>query len=98
MDYTILGKIVQRIDQVLKSNETDREERIKELKDLSRKWSFVLFPEYSRGEGDSLREGETLARWHDALKYSNLDAYELKEQIILVLEWTASGGNFYWLK
>ena len=59
-------------------------------------WQEVI-PEYGNPEtSQNLESAEIQKRWEKVR--DEVEKYETKSQILYVLDWPASNGNFYWVK
>ena len=59
-------------------------------------WQEVV-PEYENPEtSQNIESAEIQKRW--AKVRGEVEKYETKSQILYVLDWPASNGNFYWVK
>ena len=74
-----------------------REKKIKNLQNLAMACWQEVVPEYGNPEtSQSLEPAEIQKRW--ARVHDEVEKYETKSQILYVLDWPASNGNFYWVK
>ena len=88
--------IIDQIDRVLRDKRTPRQNRIEELQNLAmRCWSAVI-PEYGTEAFRKLDSTEVQQRW--TCVRGEVEKYDTKSQILYVLDWPASSGNFYWTK
>ena len=89
-------EIIGQIDEVLKDRRAPRQKRIEELQNLAmRCWSEVI-PEYGTEAFRKLDSTEVQQRW--TCVRCEVEKYDTKSQILYVLDWPASSGNFYWMK
>ena len=89
--------IIHQIDKVIRDTNTPRQEKIESLKQLAITCWREVAPELENAEILRNIDADKLtARW--AKINDKISNYETKGQILYVLEWPASGGNFYWIK
>ena len=90
-------QIIHQIDEVIRDAHTSRERKIKNLQNLAMTCWQEVVPEYENSEtSQSLESAEIQKRW--AKVHDEVEKYETKSQILYVLDWPASNGNFYWVK
>lgn len=89
--------IIHQIDEVIKGTHTSREKKIENLKNLAMTCWQEVVPEYGNPEtSQTLESAEIQKRW--ARVRDEVEKYKTKSQILYVLDWPASNGNFYWVK
>ena len=79
--------IICKIDEIIRNTDTPREQKIESLQNLALTCWQEVVPEYS---------APRVLRWANVREY--VEAYQTKAQILYVLDWPASSGNFYWVK
>lgn len=90
-------QIIHQIDAVIRDTHTSRERKIKNLQNLAMTCWQEVVPEYENPEtSQNLESVEIQKRW--ASVRDEVEKYETKSQILYVLDWPASNGNFYWVK
>ena len=90
-------QIIHQIDEVIRDTRTSREKKIENLQDLAMTCWQKVVPEYEKPETfQSLESAEVQKRW--AKVRDEVEKYETKSQILYVLDWPASSGDFYWVK
>ena len=90
-------QIIHQIDKVIKDAYTSREEKIENLQILAMTCWQEVVPEYKNPETfQNLESAEIQKRW--ASVRNEVEKYETKSQILYVLDWPASSGDFYWVK
>ncbi len=88
---------IRKIDEVIRNMDTPREKKIESLQNLAMICWQEIIPEYSNPRVfKNLDSDEIQARW--AAVRDHVEKYETKTQILYVLDWPASSGNFYWVK
>lgn len=89
--------IIHQIDEVIRDTNIPRLKKIESLKHLAITCWREVAPELENAEVLQNIDSDKLnARW--AKIHDRISNYETKVQILYVLEWPASGGNFYWIK
>ena len=89
--------IIHKIDEVIQNTDTPREKKIQSLQNLAVTCWQEVIPEYSNPSVfKNLSSDEIQTRWANVRDY--VEKYETKVQILYVLDWPASSGNFYWVK
>ena len=89
--------IIRKIDEVIRSTDTPREKKIESLQNLAITCWQEVIPEYSTPSVfEKLDSDEIQARWENVR--GDIEKYQTKSQILYVLDWPASSGNFYWVK
>jgi hypothetical protein len=83
---------VREIDAVLRDPALARDRKIRALQELARRCWEEVFPEGWTNVSPEMRS----ERW--ANLRSEIEGYADCDQILAVLDWPASGGNFHWLK
>ena len=92
-----VSQIIHQVDEVIRDTHTSREKRIKNLQNLAITCWQEVVPEYGNPETSQyLESAEIQRRW--ARVHDEVEKYETKSQILYVLDWPASNGNFYWVK
>ncbi|GEM_PF-2010788 len=90
-------QLIHQIDEVIRDAGTSREKKIENLQDLAITCWQEVVPEYENPETSQNPESaEIQKRW--ARVRDEVEKYETKSQILYVLDWPASNGNFYWVK
>ena len=94
---TSVPKIIHQIDKVIRDTSTSREEKIENLQNLAMTCWQEVVPEYGSPETfQTLEPAEIQKRWTEVR--DEVEKYEAKSQILYVLDWPASSGDFYWIK
>lgn len=89
-------EIIYQIDEIIRDVYKPRSAKIESLKDLAMIcWNEVI-PEYGTGTFKQLKSDELEKRWSTVR--DEVEKYETRDQILYVLDWPATGGNFYWVK
>lgn len=74
-----------------------RKKKIKNLQNLATICWQKVVPEYENPETfQKLESAEIQRRWVSVR--DEVEKYETKSEILYVLDWPASNGNFYWAK
>ena len=90
-------QIIHQIDEVIKDTYTSREKKIESLQNLAITCWQKVVPEYGSPEtSQNLESAEIQKRW--ARVRAEVEKYKTKSQILYVLDWPASSGDFYWVK
>ena len=90
-------KIICQIDETIRDKHTPREKKIKNLQNLATTCWQKVVPEYKNPETfQKLESAEVQKCW--ASVRDEVEKYETKSEILYVLDWPASNGNFYWVK
>ncbi len=89
-------EIIHEIDEVIRDTHTLREKKIKRLQKLAITCWHEVIPEYGTTTSKELESDEIQKRWANIR--DEVEKYETKAQILYVLDWPASSGNFYWVK
>ena len=90
-------QIIHQIDEVIRDTHTSREKKIENLQNLAMTCWQEVVPEYKNPEtSQGLESVKIQKRW--ARVHDEVEKYETKSQILYVLDWPASNGNFYWVK
>ena len=93
----LVSQIIHRIDEVIRDTHTSRGKKIENLQNLAMTCWQQVVPEYANSETSQMLESaEIQKRW--ASVHDEVEKYEAKSQILYVLDWPASHGNFYWVK
>ena len=94
---TPIRQIIHQIDEVIRDTRTSREEKIENLQNLAMTCWQEVVPEYEDLKTfQKLESAEVQKRW--AKVRDEVEKYETKSQILYVLDWPASSGDFYWVK
>ena len=94
---TSVPQIIHQIDEVIRDTHASREEKIENLQNLAMTCWQEVVPEYKNPETfQNLESAEIQKRW--AKVRDEVEKYEAKPQILYVLDWPASSGDFYWIK
>ena len=92
----LVQQIIRQIDEVIRDVCTPRGAKIERLKNLAMTcWNEVI-PEYGTERFKKLKSDEIQKRWSTVR--DEVEKYQTKGQILYVLDWHASGGNFHWVK
>ena len=92
-----VSQIICEIDEVIRNTHIPRGNKIKNLQNLAMTCWQEVIPEYENPETFSkLETDEIQRRW--ASVRDEIEKYETKSQILYVLDWPASNGDFYWVK
>ncbi len=90
-------QIIHQIDEVIRDTHTSREKKIENLQNLAITCWREVVPEYGNPEtSQNLKTTEVQKRW--VRVHNEVEKYETKSQILYVLDWPASNGDFYWVK
>ena len=90
-------QIIHQIDEVIRDTHTSRKKKIKNLQNLAMTCWQEVVPEYENPEtSQNLESAGVQKLW--ARVRGEVEKYETKSQILYVLDWPASNGNFYWVK
>ena len=90
-------QIIHQIDEVIRDTHTSREKKIENLQNLAITCWQEVVPEYGNPEtSQNLKTTEVQKRW--VRVHNEVEKYETKSQILYVLDWPASNGDFYWVK
>lgn len=90
-------QIIHQIDALIRDTHTSREKKVENLKNLAMTCWQEVIPEYANPETyQTLESTEIQKRW--ASVRNEVEKYETKSQILYVLDWPASSGDFYWVK
>ena len=90
-------QIIYQIDEVIRDTHTSRKKKIENLQNLAITCWQAVVPEYGNPETfQNLESAEIQQRWAEVR--DEVEKYETKSQILYVLDWPASSGNFYWVK
>ncbi|MEW6733827.1 MAG: hypothetical protein AB1489_21050 [Acidobacteriota bacterium] len=92
-----LSNIVKKIDEIITDQNISRNEKISVLKSLAENYWKEVFPEYGTDAFEQITDQEMKNRWEKARLEDNVDRYDNRNQIIYVLDWPGTGGNFPWL-
>ncbi len=92
-----ISQIIFQIDEAIRDKHMPREKKIKNLQNLATTCWHEVVPEYKNSETfQKLESTEIQRRW--AGVRDEVEKYETKSEILYVLDWPASNGNFYWVK
>ena len=90
-------QIIHQIDEVIRDTHTSREKKVENLQNLAMTCWQEVIPEYENPETfNKLETDEVQKRW--ASVRDEVEKYETKSQILYVLDWPASSGDFHWIK
>ena len=89
-------QIIHRIDEVIKESREPRQTKVEILQHLALTCWREVIPEYGAEAFKRLESDEIRRRW--SVVRHEVEKYKTKDQILYVLDWPASGGNFYWIK
>ena len=90
-------QIIHQIDELIRNTHTSRKKKIENLQNLAMICWQEVVPEYENPETfQNLESAEIRKRW--AKVRDEVEKYETKSQILYVLDWPASSGDFYWVK
>ena len=90
-------QIIHQIDEVIRNTHTSREKKIENLQNLAMTCWQEVVPECVNPETfQNLESAEIQKRWANVR--DEVEKYETKSQILYVLDWPASSGDFYWVK
>ena len=97
VEKKLVSQIIHQIDELIRDTHTSREKKIESLQDLAMTCWQEVVPEYEKPETfQSLESAEIQKRWEKVR--DEVEKYETKSQILYVLDWPASSGDFYWIK
>lgn len=92
-----VSQIISRIDEAIRDKQLSREKKIENLQNLATSCWQEVVPEYENPETfQKLESAEIQKRWTSVR--DEVEKYETKSEILYVLDWPASNGNFYWVK
>ncbi|MDE0552752.1 MAG: hypothetical protein OXI24_00930 [Candidatus Poribacteria bacterium] len=92
-----IAQIICQIDETIRDKHTPREKKIKNLQNLATTCWQEVVPEAKNPETfQKLEPAEIHNRW--ASVRGEVEQYKTKSEILYVLDWPASNGNFYWVK
>lgn len=92
-----VSQIISQIDEVIRDKQMPREKKIKNLQNLATTCWQKVVPEYENLEiFQKLESSEIQKRWVSVR--DEVEKYGTKSEILYVLDWPASNGNFYWIK
>ena len=90
-------QIICEIDEVIRDTHIPREKKIENLQNLAMTCWQEVVPECANPETSrNLKSDEIQKRWTSVR--DEVEKYETKSQILYVLDWPASSGDFYWVK
>ena len=89
-------KIIRRIDAVIRDTKKPRQTKIDDLQKLAQTCWQEVIPESCTSPLKKLESDEIQKRW--SMVRDEVKKYKTRDQILSVLDWPASGGNFYWVK
>ena len=91
-----ISQIIHQIDEIIRDVCKPRGTKIEGLKNLAMTcWNEVI-PEYGTDTFKTLKSDEIQKRWPTVR--NEAEKYETKDQILYVLDWPASSGDFHWVK
>ena len=91
-----VSEIIYQIDEVIRDIHKPRSAKIESLKDLAIICWNAVIPEYGTETFYQLHSDEIRDRWAEVR--DEVEKYDTQDQILYVLDWPASSGNFYWVK
>jgi hypothetical protein len=91
-----VAAIIRRIDEVIRDPEMTPPVKIQHLQELARACWREVVPEGEAAGGTMAGGSGTKDRW--AAVRREVERYDNKAQILYVLDWPASGGDFRWVK
>ena len=92
-----VSQMICRIDEMIRDRYMPQEEKIKSLQNLTTTCWQEVVPEYENLETfQKLESAEIQKRWSSVR--DEVEKYKTKSEILYVLDWPASNGNFYWVK
>ena len=92
-----VSQMIFRIDEVIRDRHMPREEKIKSLQNLATTcWQEVVLEYEDLETFQKLESTEIQKRWTSVR--DGVEKYGTKSEILYVLDWPASNGNFYWVK
>lgn len=92
-----IAQIICQVDEAIRDKHMPREKKIKSLQNLATTCWQEVVPEYENPETfQKLKSAEIQKRW--ASVRDEVEQYKTKSEILYVLDWPASNGNFYWVK
>lgn len=97
MDLSKLADIVQDIDDTIQGNTSTTEQKIVTLQKLADDFWKEVFPEYETEKFRELTDEEMEVRWAKVRKAKLVDCYANKDNIMYVIDWPSTNGNFHWL-
>jgi hypothetical protein len=89
-------QIISRINEVIGDTHKPRQTKIKLLQNLAQTCWRELIPEYGAELFQKIESDEIQNRW--SMVREEVEKYKTRDLILYVLDWPASGGNFYWIK
>lgn len=97
VEKRLVSQIILQIDEVIRDTCTSRQKKIENLQNLAMTCWQEVVPEHGNpGTSQNLESAEVQKRW--AKVRDEVEKYETKSQILYVLDWPASSGDFYWVK
>ena len=92
-----VSQVIFQIDEAIRDKRMPREKKIRNLQDLATTCWQEVVPEYKNPETfQKLDSTEIQKRWESVR--DEVEKYKAKSEILYVLDWPASNGNFYWVK
>ena len=92
-----VAQIICQIDEAIRDKRVPREKKIRSLQNLATTcWQEVVSECENPETFQMLEYVEIQKRW--ASIRDEVEKYETKSEILYVLDWPASNGNFYWIK
>ncbi len=89
-------QLIHQIDEVIRDKHKSRQTKIENLQNLAMTCWHEVVPEYGTKTYKKLKGDDIQKRWSTVR--DEVEKYETKDQILYVLDWPASSGNFYWVK
>ena len=97
VEKKLVSQIIHQIDELIRDTRTSRKKKIESLQDLAMTCWQEVVPEHGNpGTSQNLESAEVQKRWAEVR--DEVEKYETKSQILYVLDWPASSGDFYWVK
>ena len=97
VEKRLASQIIHQIDGVISDTHASRKKKIENLQNLAMTCWQEVVPEHGNpGTSQNLKSAKVQKRW--AKVRDEVEKYETKSQILYVLDWPASNGNFYWVK
>ena len=92
-----ISQMIYQIDAVIRNRHMPREKKIKNLQSLAMCCWQEVVPEFTNPDAyQKLESVEIQKRW--ASVRGDVEKYETRSEILYVLDWPATNGNFYWVK
>ena len=97
VEKRLVSQIIHQIDELIRDTRTSREKKIESLQNLAMTcWQEVVSEYGDPVTSRNLESAEVQKHW--AKVRDEVEKYETKSQILYVLDWPASSGDFYWVK